>query len=103
MLGQTKTPPEGGVRRRGEPASVGAGPGLLLEDQVTLDGEDAATLAQVEKLDQLGIYVQLVAVFAQTARDTEAEAFASIGKAERRVEARADEAPSTAGTAFSCA
>jgi hypothetical protein len=79
---------------------VGAGPGLLLDDQIALDGEDAATLAQIEQLDQLGIDVELVAVFAQATRDPEAEAFASVGKSERRVEASADEAPSAARAAF---
>src|SRR5690349_2533530 len=38
----------------GDGPSVGGGPGLLLEHHVTLDGEDAASVGEVEELDQLG-------------------------------------------------
>ena len=62
------------------------GPGLLLDDEVALDGEDAAALAQVEQLDELRVDVQLVAVLAQAARDAEAQPLAAVGQAERRVE-----------------
>ena len=72
--------------------SVGGGPGLFLDDQIALDGEDAAALAQVEEVDQARIDVQLVAVLAESTRNAEAEPFAPIGHPERRVEARRDEA-----------
>jgi len=70
-------------------------PGLLLDDEVALDGEDAATLAEVEKLDQLGIDVQLRAVLAQATGDAEAQTLAAIGQAERRVEPGRDEPAGT--------
>ena len=54
-------------------ALVGGGPGLFLEDDVALDREHAAALAEVQQVDQLGIDVQLVAVLAQAARDPEAQ------------------------------
>jgi hypothetical protein len=80
--------------------SVGAGPGLLLDYEVALDREDAASLAEIEELDQLGVDVQLVAVFAQAARDAEAQALASVGQPESGIEASAYQAPSAAGAAF---
>src|SRR5690242_15410430 len=54
------------VRERGAQASTHAwpssrdslvrgAPGLLLDDQVRLDGEDASTVAQIEQLDQLRV------------------------------------------------
>ena len=82
------------------PTSVGAGPGLLLDDQIALDGEHAAALGQIEQFDQFGVDVQLVAVFAQAAGDPETEALASVGKSECRVEARAYQAPFAARAAF---
>ena len=67
-----------GPARAGRPApgdrlgaaepSVGGGPGLFLHDDVALDREHAAAVAEVEQLDQLGIDVQLVAVLAQARR-----------------------------------
>ena len=77
------------------------GPGLLLDDEVALDGEDAAALAEVEQLDQLGIDVQLRAVLAQAAGDAEAQPLAAIGQAERRVEPGRDEPAGTGGAAVS--
>jgi hypothetical protein len=79
---------------------IGAGPGLFLDDQIALDGEDAAALTQVEQLYELWVYVELMAVFAETARDAEAETLASVGQPERRVEARANQAPAAAGAAI---
>jgi len=71
---------------------------------------DACTLAdnaltirvsdQIEQLDELRIDIQLMAVFAQAARDAEAESLASIGQSEGRVKARAHEAPTAAWAAF---
>ena len=66
-----------GDRPRGRPAtdrraSVPGRPGLLLDDEVALDGEDAAALAEIEQLDQVGVDVELRAVLAQAARDAEA-------------------------------
>ena len=72
----------------------------MANDQIALDGENAASLAQIEEFDQLGVDVELVAVFAEAARDAEAETFAPVGQAERRVEARANEAPFAAWAAF---
>ena len=63
---------------RTAPRSVGAGPGLLLDYEIALDGEDATALAEIEQLDQLGIDVELVTVFAQATRDAEAQTLASI-------------------------
>ena len=91
------------AERVGSPAArplVSRRPGLLLDDQVALDREDAAALAQVEQLDQVRVDVELVAVLAEPARDPEAEPLAPIGHAERRVEPRGDEAAAAAGTAF---
>src|SRR5438093_9366283 len=85
-----------GVRR---PTSVGARPGLLLDDEVALDGEDAAALAQLEEVDEVRVDVQLVAVLAQPARDAEAQALASVRQPERRVESRHDELAGAAGAA----
>jgi hypothetical protein len=74
------------------PSLIGRGPGLLLDDEIALDREDAATLSQVEELDQLRVDVQLVAVLAQAAGDAEAEPLAPVREAERRVESGDDEA-----------
>ena len=52
--------------------------GLFLDDQVALDREHAACLAEVQQLDQLGIDVQLAAVLAQPAGNAEAQPFAPI-------------------------
>jgi len=82
--------------------SVGAGPGLLLDDQVALDGEDATALAQIEQFDQLRVDVQLVAVLAEAPGDAETEALAAVGQAESRIEAGANETSSAAGAAFPC-
>ena len=81
--------------------SVGGGPGLFLHDEVALDREDAAAVAEVEQLDQLGIDVQLVAVLAQAAGDAEAQPLGPVGEPERRVEAGDDEAAAAAGAAIS--
>ena len=80
---------------------VGRAPGLLLDDEIALDGEDAAALAQVEQVDQVRIDVELVAVLAKPTRDAETEPLAPIGHSERRVETRRDEAASAAGAALS--
>jgi hypothetical protein len=76
---------------RRPPTLRSGGPGLLLDDEVALDREDAAAFGQIEQLDQVGIDVQLVAVLAQPARDPEAEPLAPVAQAKRRVEARDDE------------
>ena len=81
--------------------SVAGGPGLLLDDQIALDGEDAAALAQLEKIDQVRVDVELVAILAEATRDAEAEPLRSIGHPEGRVEARRDEATTATGTALS--
>ena len=89
-------------RQRDEPRMcrlVAGGPGLFLDDEVALDRENAAGLAEVEQLDQLGIDVQLAAVFAQPSGNSEAQPFAPIRKPERGVEARRDEAAAADGTA----
>src|SRR6476469_3777558 len=85
-------------RRRG--ASVGAGPGLLLDDDVALDREHAAGFAEFEQVDELRVDVQLVAVLAQAARDAEAQALAAILEPERRVEPGHDQLVRAARTAF---
>ena len=77
------------------------GPGLLLDDEVALDGEDAAALTQVEQLDQVRVDVQLRAVLAQAARDAEAQPLAAVGQAERRVEPGRDEPAGTGGASIS--
>ena len=78
---------------------VPCGPGLFLDDQVALDREDAACLAEVEQLDQLGIDVELAAVLAQSARDAEAQPLAAIRKPERGIEPSRDETAAADGTA----
>src|SRR6266545_3325517 len=89
-------------RRSGPPLgprrSVGARPGLLLDDEVALDGEDTATLAQFEEVDQVRIDVELVAVLAQTGRDPEAQPLGSVRQPEGRVEPGHDELVTAAGT-----
>src|SRR3989304_225769 len=89
-----------GVRRAARP-SPGRRPGLFLQDAVRLDGEDAAGVAQVEELDQLGIDVQLVAVLTQAAGDAEAEPLRAVVEAEGRVEARVDELSPALGAPLS--
>ena len=78
--------------------SVGGGPGLFLDHEIALDGEDAAALAEIEQLDQVRVDVELRAVLAQPARDAEAQPLAPVGQPERRVEPGRDE-PATAGRA----
>jgi len=80
---------------------VGGGPGLFLDDQITLDGEDAAAFTQVEQLDQVGIDVQLRAILAQAARDPEAQSLAAVRQAERRVEPGRDEPAGAGGASIS--
>ena len=86
---------------RDQAGSVGGGPGLFLDDEVALDGEDAAALAEVEQLDQVRIDVELRAVLAQAARDAEAQPLAPVGQPERRVEPGRDEPATTGGAAIS--
>ena len=74
---------------------------MFLDDQITLDGEDTAALAQLEEVDQVGIDVELVAVLAEATRDAEAEPLGPIGHAKGRVEARRDEATVAGRTALS--
>ena len=81
--------------------SVAGGPGLLLDDQIALDGEDAAALAQLEQIDQLRVDVELVAILAEAAWNAEAEPLAPIGHSKRRVEARRDQPTVATGTALS--
>jgi hypothetical protein len=76
-------------------------PGLFLDDQIALDGEDAAALAQLEEIDEVGVDVELVAVLAETARDAEAEPLGPIGHSKGGVESRRDEATVAAWTALS--
>ena len=80
--------------------SVGGRPGLFLDDEIALDREDAAALAQVEEFDQLGIDVQLRAVLAQSAGDAEAQPLTPVGQPEGRVEPGRDEPVATGRTAF---
>ena len=77
---------------------VAGGPSLFLDDQIALDREHAACLAEIEQLDQLGIDVELAAVLAQPAGDAEAQPFAPIRKPERGVEPSCDEAAAADGT-----
>ena len=72
-----------------------------MDDEVALDGEDAAALAEIEQLDQLGIDIQLRAVLAQAAGDAEAQPLAPIGQAEGRVEPGRDEPAGTGWAAVS--
>ena len=76
-------------------------PSLFLNHQVTLDREDAAALAQLEQVDQVGIDVELMAVFAKATGNAEAESLGPIGHPEGRVESRRDEATVAGGTALS--
>jgi len=71
--------------------SVGGRPGLLLDDEIALDGEDAATVTELEEVDELGVDVQLVAVLAQAAGDAEAQPLAPVRQTEGRVEPGDDE------------
>src|SRR5256885_8201236 len=77
--------------------SVRARPGLLLDDEVALDREHAAPLAQIEQLDQVGIDVQLMAVLAQATRDAEAQPLALVREPKGRVESGRDEAAAAPG------
>ena len=72
-----------------------------MDDQIALDGEDAAALAQLEEVDEVRIDVKLVAVLAEATGDPEAQPLGAIGHAKGRVEARRDEATAAAGTALS--
>lgn len=81
--------------------SISGRPGLLLDNQIALDGEDATAFAQVEQVDQVRVDVQLVAVLAESTRNAEAEPFAPIDHPERRVKARRNEAASASGAALS--
>ena len=83
------------------PSLVCGRPGLLLDDEVALDGEDAAAFAQIEQLDQVRIDVQLRAVLAQPAGDAEAQTLAPVRKPERRVEPGGDEPVPTDGASIS--
>src|SRR4051812_24080970 len=78
--------------RRGRDGLVAARPGLLLDDEVALDGKDAACVAEVEEIDEVRLDIELVAVLAQPARDAEAQPLASIRQPERRVEPGRDQA-----------
>jgi len=80
---------------------VAGGPGLLLDDEVALDGKDAAAFTQIEQLDQIRIDVELRAILAQAAGDPEAQALAPVGQAERRVEPGRDEPVGTGWAAIS--
>ncbi len=80
---------------------VGGRPGLFLDDQVALDGEDAAALAQIEQLDQVRIDVQLLAVLAQATRDAEAQPLTAIRQSERGVEPGRDEPATADGASIS--
>src|SRR4029079_9669207 len=107
---------ESGVRERGPPRqappasfrpdsrtscrSVRGGPGLLLDDEVALDGEDAAAVAEIQEVDQLRVDVELVAVLTQSTRDAEAEPLAAIRHPERRIEPGGDQAPAAARAAL---
>ena len=86
------------ARRPGGVRSVGGRPGLFLDDEVALDGEDAAAFAEIEQLDQVRIDVQLRAVLAESTRDAEAQALAPVGQPERRIEAGRDEPVATGWT-----
>src|SRR5665647_519314 len=90
------------ARRTAPLASGGASRGLLLKDLIAFDGEDAASLAEAEQFDQPGIDVQLMAVFAQAGRDSEAETFAPVRQSEGRIEARAHQTLAAAGAVFAC-
>jgi hypothetical protein len=76
-------------------------PGLLLDDEIAFDGEDAAALTQVEQLDQVRIDVELRAVLAEAAGDTEAQPLCPVGQAERRVEPGRDEPAGTSRATIS--
>ena len=93
-----------GARRRSRPSaepSVGRGPGLFLDHEIALDGEDAAAFTKVEELDQVRIDVQLRAVLAQAAGDAEAQPLAPIRQPERRVEPGRDEPAAAGGASIS--
>src|SRR4051794_24871555 len=97
-------PPARGSSRRLRPVgreSVGRRPGLLLDDEVALDGKHAASVGEVKQLDQLGVDVELRAVLAEAAGNAEAEPLTSVGEPECRVEPGGDETPATGGTAIS--
>src|SRR5436190_3823943 len=81
-------------------SSVGGGPGLFLDHEIRLDGEDAAAVAEVEQLDQLRIDVELMAVLAEPAGDAEAEALRPIRHPERRVEPGRDQAAAATGASL---
>jgi hypothetical protein len=80
---------------------VAGTPRLFLDDQIALDGEDAAALAEIEQLDEIRVDVQLRAVLAQTAGDAEAQTLAPVGQAEGRIESGRDQTPITGGATVS--
>src|SRR4051812_46507672 len=81
--------------------SVGRRPGLLLDDEVALDGKHAASIAEVKQLDQLGVDIELRAVLTEAAGNAEAEPLTSVGEPECRIESGGDETPATGWTAIS--
>lgn len=76
---------------------VGSRPGLALEDQVRLDGEDAASGWNVEHVDQRRIQVELLAVLTEAGRKAEAQPLVAVGQTEGGVEARVYEPPVALG------
>src|SRR4051794_10029805 len=97
-------PPARGSSRRLRPVgreSIGRRPGLLLDDEVALDGKHAASIAEVKQLDQLGVDIELRAVLTEAAGNAEAEPLTSVGEPECRIESGGDETPATGRTAIS--
>jgi hypothetical protein len=80
---------------------VPGGPGLLLDDEIALDGEDTAALAEIEQLDQVGVDIELRAVLAHATGDAEAQPLAPVREAERRIEPGRDEPAGTSWTTIS--
>src|SRR6185295_17877795 len=80
--------------------SVCGTPGLFLDDEIRFDREDAAPVAEVQQLDQLGIDVELVAVLAEPAGDAEAQPLRAIRHPERRIEPGRDQAATAAGASL---
>jgi hypothetical protein len=69
---------------------------LLLEHGVALDREDTPGRPEIKEIDERGVDVELVTVFAQATRDPEAETLGPVGQPERRVEAGDDQAAGAA-------
>ena len=80
---------------------MACGPGLLLNNQVAFDREDAAALAEIEQLDEIRVDVQLVAVLAQPTGDAEAQALGPIRQPERGIEPGRDEPAAAGGASIS--